>query len=114
MKRWSEEHLSINANPDGSLDALFRYEGTTCTNTGRPLAFDYAVKLGPHAQGFPILDQRCAPAPDDVGHTHMCQFLENPVRLMDSIDREKPLSGEKLNAVLSWQRNPSAAGCYWR
>ena len=112
LKRWSEERLSINTNPDGSLDALFRYEGTTCTNMGRSLAFDYAVKLGPRAQGFPILDQRCVPAADDAGHTHMCQFLENPVRLMDSIDREKPLSGEKLNAVLSWQRKPSAAGCY--
>ena len=112
LKRWSEERLSINTNPDGSLDALFRYEGTTCTNMGRSLAFDYAVKLGPRAQGFPILDQRCVPAADDAGHTHMCQFLENPVRLMDSIDREKPLSGENLNAVLLWQRKPSAAGCY--
>ncbi len=112
LKRWSEERLSINTNPDGSLDALFRYEGTTCTNMGRSLAFDYAVKLGPRAQGFPILDQRCAPTAGDQGHTHMCQFLENPVLLMDSIDREKPLAGEKLNAVLSWQRRPSAAGCY--
>ncbi len=112
LKRWSEERLSINTNSDGSLDALFRYEGTTCTNMGRSLAFDYAVKLGPRTQGFPILDQRCVPAPDDEGHTYMCQFLENPVRLMDSIDREKPLRGEKLNAVLSWQRKPSAAGCY--
>ena len=31
---------------------------------------------------------------------------------MDAIDREKPCSGERLNAVLSWQRKPSAAGCY--
>jgi hypothetical protein len=112
LKRWSEERLSINTNPDGSVDALFRYEGTTCTNMGRPLAFDYAVKLGPRAQDYPILDQHCVPAADDAGHTHMCQFLENPVRLMDSIDREKPLIGEKLNAVLSWQRKPSVAGCY--
>jgi hypothetical protein len=112
LKRWTEERLSINTNPDGSLDALFRYEGTTCTNMGRSLAFDYAVKLGPREQGYPILDQRCVPAATDTGHTHMCQFLENPERLMNSIDREKPLSGEKLNSVLSWQRKPSAAGCY--
>ncbi len=112
LKRWTEERLSINTNPDGSLDALFRYEGTTCTNMGRSLAFDYAVKLGPREQGYPILDQRCVPAAADTGHTHMCQFLENPERLMNSIDREGPLSGEQLNAVLSWQRKPSAAGCY--
>ena len=112
LKRWSEERLSISANPDGSLDALFRYEGTTCTNMGRPLAFDYSVKLGPRAEGYPILEQRCVPAACDAGHTKMCQYLENPSRLMSSIDREKPLSGEPLNTVLSWQRKPSAAGCY--
>jgi hypothetical protein len=32
--------------------------------------------------------------------------------LMKAIDGEWPLSGEPLNAVLSWQRKPSAAGCY--
>jgi hypothetical protein len=42
----------------------------------------------------------------------MCQYLENPERLMTAIDGEKPLSGERLNAVLSWQRKVSAAGCY--
>jgi len=31
---------------------------------------------------------------------------------MTSIDPRKPLVGERLNAVLSWQRNTSGAGCY--
>ena len=52
------------------------------------------------------------PAAADTGHAHMCQYLENSERLMKSIDCEKPLSGERLNAVLAWQRKPSAAGCY--
>ena len=52
------------------------------------------------------------PAPGDTGHTAMCQYVVNPVGLMTDIDREKPLSGERLSAVLSWQRNGSAAGCY--
>lgn len=112
LKRWAEERLSIRLCPDGSLDAIFRYEGTTCTNMGRPLAFDYGVKLGPREQGYPILEQRCAPAASDTGYSLMCQYLENPERLMAAIDREKPLSGERLSAVLSWQRMPSAAGCY--
>jgi hypothetical protein len=42
----------------------------------------------------------------------MCQYVEDPVGLMTAIDREKPLSGERLDAVLSWQRKVSAAGCY--
>jgi hypothetical protein len=112
LKRWTEERLSIKDNPDGTLDATFRYEGTTCTNMGRSLAFDYAVKLGSREQGYPILDQHCAPAASDTGHTHMCQYIENRDRLMNSIDLEKPLNGEKLNAVLEWQRKPSSAGCY--
>ena len=112
LRRWAEERLSMKTNPNGSLEAIFRFEGTTCTNLGRSLAFDYAVKLGPPAQGYPILDQRCVPASGDTGHTLMCQYLENPERLMTAIDREKPLNGERLNAVLSWQREPSATGCY--
>jgi hypothetical protein len=102
----------MHANPDGSLDVLFRYDGTTCTNMGRPLAFHYHLKLGPRADGYPVLEQRCVPAPGDTGHTLMCQFQEDHARLMSAIDNEKPLSGERLDAVFSWHRKPSAAGCY--
>jgi hypothetical protein len=42
----------------------------------------------------------------------MCKYVENPARLMAAIDADKPLGGERLNAVLSWQRIASAAGCY--
>jgi hypothetical protein len=112
LKRWAEERLSIRADQDGSVDAVFRYDGTTCTNMGRPLAFDYSVKLGPRAEGYPIREQRCAPAAGDTGHVHMCQYVENPARLMAAIDREKPLNGERLNAVILWQRMPNGAGCF--
>jgi hypothetical protein len=112
LKRWSEERLSMNINEDGSLEALFRYEGTTCTNMGRSIIFNYNVKLGPRTEGYPILEQRCVPAEGDTGHKAMCQFLEDPAALMTTIDIEKPLNGERLNAVLSWPRKSSAAGCY--
>jgi len=112
LKRWAEERLSMSINQDGSLDAVFRYDGTTCTNMGRPLTFHYNVKLGPRAEGYPIWEQRCVPAAGDTGYTAMCEYVENPAGLMTAIDREKPLNGERLNAVLSWRRNASAAGCY--
>ena len=112
LKRWAEERLSLRVNQDGSLDALFRYDGTTCTNMGHPLTFHYSVKLGTRAEGYPIREQHCVPAPGDEGHTLMCQYLDNSSQLMDSIETEKPLRGERLNAVLSWQRKPSSAGCY--
>jgi hypothetical protein len=112
LKRWAEERLSMDLKEDGSLDAVFRYDGTTCTNMGRPLTFNYNVKLGPRSEGYPIRGQCCGPVAGDTGHTHMCQFVEDPMRLMGAIDREKPLSGERLNAILKWRREPSAAGCF--
>lgn len=112
LERWFRERLSLRACPDGSLEAVFRYDGTTCTNMGYPLAFDYTVHLGPRAEGHPIRQQRCAPAPGDAGHTHMCQYREDPHRLMQAIAADQPLHGQPLDAVLAWRREPSAAGCF--
>ncbi len=112
LARWAEERLSIREAEDGALDAVFRYEGTTCTNMGRPLAFDYFVRLGPRDEGYPIREQRCAPAPGDTGHTYMCQYLADADSLMAAIDQEKPLYGQRLNAILDWHPPISAAGCF--
>ncbi len=112
LDRWANERLTLRSDPDGSVDALFRYDGTTCTNMGRPLMFLYHVKLGPRAEGYPIREQRCSPAAGDDGYTYMCRFIEDPDALMSAIDREKPLKGERLNAVLEWKRTPNGAGCY--
>lgn len=110
LKRWAEELLTLSENQDGSVDALFRYEGSTCTN--KPLLFNYGVTLGPAAEGYPILKQSCVQAPEDKGLAVMCQYVEDAAGLMGAIDREKPLQGEKLEAVLSWWRTPVGAGCY--
>jgi hypothetical protein len=109
LQRWANERLSLKLRDNSSIDALFRYEGTTCTNEGRPIAFDYTVKLGPREEGYPIREQHCAPAPGDTGHMHMCRYTDE---LMSDIDREKPLLGQPLNDVLTWTRTPCAAGCY--
>jgi hypothetical protein len=110
LKRWAEELLTLHENADGSVDAVFRYEGSTCTN--KPLFFNYNVTLGPAADGYPILKQSCVQAPEDEGLALMCQYIEDASGLMGSIDREKPLHGERLDAVLSWRRTPVGAGCY--
>ena len=112
LQRWAKERLSLSTAPDGSIDAVFRYEGTTCTNMGRPLTFLYTVKLGPRMEGYPIHEQRCVPAPGDTGHTYMCQYQENPPSLMAAIGAEKPLNGQHLKAVLDWQREANGAGCF--
>ena len=112
LERWSEERLAIEPGPDGSIDATFRYDGTTCTNMGRPLAFIYNVKLGPRADGYPILEQSCGPATGDTGYMSMCKYIADPETLMADIESEKPLIGQRLNSILAWQREPNAAGCY--
>jgi len=112
LERWTKERLQLRVNDDGTVDAEFRYDGTTCTNMGRPLTFLYNVQLGTSTEGYPIRMQQCAPAPGDEGHKLMCKFTENEDALMGAIDGEKPLAGEKLDAVLAWRRMPSAAGCY--
>lgn len=111
LRRWAAERLTISRRDDGISDARFRYQGTTCTNMGRPLEFDYHVSLGRREQGYPILEARCGPAPGDTGHTFMCQF-DVGGSLLAAVGAEKPLLGRPLHEVLAWQRPPDAAGCY--
>jgi hypothetical protein len=112
LRRWAAERLRLEPRPGGHTLATFRYDGTTCSNMGRPLAFDYTVLLGPREHGYPICDQSCAPAPGDTGHRSMCEYIVNPEELMAAVGREKPLLGQRLEAVLDWRRTPSPAACY--
>ena len=112
LLRWALERLTLRNEPDGSVEAVFRYDGTTCTNMGRPLSFLYRVKLGPRADGYPIREQKCSPGAGDDGYTYMCRFLDDADALMGAIDKEKPLNGERLDAVLVWKRGLTGAGCY--
>jgi len=111
LRRWAAERLTVTQHDDGTSDARFRYQGTTCTNMGRPLEFDYQVSLGRREEGYPILEARCGPAPGDTGHTFMCQY-DTDGKLLAAVDAEKPLLGRPLHEVLQWQRPPDAAGCY--
>ena len=112
LERWAAERLTLHERADGSLEAVFRYDGTTCTNMGRPLAFDFNVKLGSRAEGYPIRGQHCAPVEGDNGYESMCKYIEDAKTLMSAIETEKPLLGERLDSVLTWQRGSSAAGCF--
>jgi hypothetical protein len=114
LRRWAAERLTLIDQPDGTVHATFRYDGTTCSNTGRALSFIYTVRLGPRAEGYPIRAQHCEPAPGDEGHRFMCRYVSNAAELMRAIEREKPLLGRPLNDVLGWRRPTIAPGCYCR
>ena len=112
LQRWSQERLTLDQRDDGSIAAIFRYEGTTCTNMGRPLRFHYHVRLGPREEGYPILEQSCAPAAGDEGYMSMCRYISDREPLMTSIAVERPLHGQPLDEVVRWSRQTSPAGCY--
>jgi len=112
LRKWSQERLHLIFSPDHSVQARFHYEGTTCTNLGRPLEYHYHIRLSSPEDGYVIRELLCAPAPGDVGHTFMCEYIRNQEDLMNSVANEKPLLGQPLDDVLSWHRPFSAAGCY--
>lgn len=109
LRRWAAERLQVIKHEDG-VKATFRYEGTTCTNLGRPLRFDYRVTLGSREQGYPIRAMECEPA--DEGYKHMCGYISAPVDLMQAIATEKPMLGQPLHYAVSAARPESFAGCY--
>jgi len=112
LRRWAAERLTLTPRADGSTDALFRYEGTTCSNMGHPLRFEYHVRLGPRRDGYPIAAQRCVPAADDTGTTRMCNYQGMGDALVELIDTDAPLAGQPISAVIGWHRPMSVAGCY--
>ena len=54
LRKWSDERLQLNFMNDNSIEAKFRYEGTTCSNMGRKLEFDYRIKLSSQDEGYKI------------------------------------------------------------
>ena len=111
LRRWSADRLVLEAASDGSVTAHFRYDGTTCSNMGRPLCFIYEVKLGPETDGYRILSQRCTPAPGDHGHPYMCEYIRDS-GLIGRIAEEQPLCGRPLEEVLAWDRPTMGPACF--
>lgn len=112
LKKWAQERVRFESRPDGEMIASFRFDGTTCSNQGRPLAFNYRIKLSPPEERSRILEATCEPAAEDTGHRSMCAYLENADGLMTAIATEKPLLGRPLEEVLDWQRPSAPAGCH--
>ena len=110
LQKWSDERLEINISEDGSISAKFRYNGTTCSNLGHELVFDYIIELGSEEEGFKIKSVECKPVGN--GYTFMCDYKDDPDLLMNSINSEKPLLGKPLNEILNWERNFNPEGCY--
>ena len=112
LEKWSQQRLKLQFWDDSSIKATFEYEGTTCSNLGHPLKFDYHIKLGPATDNYKIISLSCVASDGDEGYSYMCEYLENPESLMAAIENEKPLLGQPLNEVLNWKREFTPDGCY--
>lgn len=112
LQKWAGERVSIVERGDGSLEARFRFDGTTCSNMGQPLAFDYRFELSGPGEGYVIRDAVCRPAEGDEGYKAMCAYLSSGDALLEEIAAEKPLLGRPLDEVLRWQRASAPSGCY--
>jgi len=112
LGKWAGERLQVDRRDDGTFAVCFRFDGTTCSNLGQPLAFDYRVVLSGPEHGYTILEADCGPAPGDRGHAQMCAWLNDAAALRHAWETEKPLLGRPLDEVLSWSRLPAPAGCH--
>lgn len=112
LKKWSYERLSMFELNDGGVEAIFRYDGTTCKNLGRSLRFDYKVTLGNRESFFKIKNAFCVPSEDDTGHKYMCEYVKRPNQLMSEVKNELPLIGQSINEVLTWDRDYDPEACY--
>ena len=112
LEKWSQQRLKIIEHTDGTTEARFRYEGSTCSNMGFPLAYDYRIVLDSAERNYIILDMSCTPAPGNEGYTKMCGYIKNPQKLTSAIEEEKPLLSQPLNDVLKWERTNRPSGCY--
>lgn len=112
LAKWARERVRFEEQADGGLVASFRFDGTTCSNLGRPLAFDYTIKLGPAEDGHPIRESTCCPASGDEGYKQMCAYLSDGPALMQAIATEKPLLSQPLGDVLHWTRTAAPSGCH--
>jgi hypothetical protein len=111
LRKWAQERLRLETAADGSVNARFRYEGTTCSNLGQPIFYDFHVRLHPASQDYRIADVHCGPAVGDSGYALMCEYLKDPDEFTRRTSSEKPLLGRALNDVLAWTRSPNPAGC---
>ncbi len=111
LERWASRRLKVTDTGDGRLHARFRFDGTTCSNMGLPLAFDFEVELARETDTHRVLACRCAPAAGDTGHRGMCGYLTAPEEFMSAIQEAPVWTGRTLDELMDWAPETSLTGC---
>lgn len=111
LTKWSGQLLTLEPQADGGLTARFRYDGSTCSNAGMPLTYQYEVNLSPAGDGHRIRGGSCLPIADDDGYTFQCQFSQTPEQMSGAWPEGIPLIGLPLAEALDWEPTENSAGC---
>ncbi len=111
LARWSSERLRITPRGDGRVEATFRFDGTTCSSLGMPVAFDYRVTLTRGAGRFAVEACSSAPAEGDEGHRAMCSYRSDPARLLADLGKPPPFLGLGLAEAAATCRDAPSSGC---
>ena len=111
LKKWAQHRLDVQPQSDGTLSARFQMEGTTCSNMGIPLLFDYCVHLSSRADGYKILKMEATPGAGHDGYRRMCSYQNEGEPFIRRIEEEKPLLGQPLDDILRWSQKVAPSGC---
>jgi hypothetical protein len=111
LQRWGNERMKIEIEDNGSFNAHFSFAGSTCSDLGHPLAFDFFVSLSPSTDGYKIIDSNCVPTEGDDGYKKMCSYIDKGDGHLALIQRERPELGRPLNDILEWEPTVIPAGC---
>lgn len=112
LRKWAAERVRIDAREDGAIEVVFRFDGTTCSNMGHPLSFDYKVALTGADQGYRILRASCTPTAGDEGYHYTCSYRDEGDRHLETIAADQPLVGQPLDEILRWTRPSAPSGCH--
>ena len=112
LSKWSRERLSLTGQTGERLDARFRFDGTTCSSLGSPLALNFDVELSVEGSGtYRVTACRCTPADGDTGHEAMCAFRARPGSFLTSLRGVPALRGQLLEEAALWRPTVSPGGC---
>lgn len=111
LEKWAAERLDCVSRPDGTIEAVFRFDGTTCSNLGQPLAFEYCATLAPADGDHVLLHADCRPVAEENGHRSMCAWLADPAQVERAIATETPATGRTLSELIGVPADHAVSGC---
>ena len=112
LSKWAIDRLGLKDLPNNEIQALFVYDGTTCSGTGFPLKFEYTFLLVEENMDFRIKDMNCRPAEKDIGHTKMCSYIKQGDAILQKVSAEKQCLGKTLTEVINQKVEFTPSGCY--